>query len=352
MKSIKSYTCKISGNNSKTEYLSTNIEVLKELSWFVFNLKKYSIQWWFDQKKLYHHCRRFFPEVNSKVLQNFISLYFPKKGIKLPKKPIRPSIFIDQVFEIEYSSKTKYNSYWLKFHRKYFPLFGKTILRKVDFNKVKLVQIYKRNNQLYCKLTTVKELSEFSSNSNKFIGCDVNYKRIVFSDNSFKSLKRLAHRKIEHKKHNQTKRNLTNYSKDFIHKLTTQISKDLYSKRVDVLVLENLKNLRKSASRKLGTSKGRMLNYIINSIPYSMFQHLLKYKCLDLGIKVEFINPSYTSKTCSRCKSRNTLRPKQDQFICLDCGFKLNADLNGSRNIEMKYTSLNALPVNLALTRT
>jgi len=114
----------------------------------------------------------------------------------------------------------------------------------------------------------------------------------------------------------------------------------------------NLRSLRKSASRKLGSSKGKMINYIINSMPYGMFQKFLKYKCLDRSIKVETINPAYTSKTCSRCNSRNTLRPKQDQFMCLDCDFQLNADLNGSRNIEMFYRQLNGLQVTLALART
>jgi putative transposase len=78
----------------------------------------------------------------------------------------------------------------------------------------------------------------------------------------------------------------------------------------------------------------------------------LKYKCLDRGIKVEKIHPAYTSKTCSRCQSKNTRRPRQDQFVCLDCNFQLNADLNGSRNIEMFYRQLNGQLVNLALAKT
>ena len=198
-------------------------------------------------------------------------------------------------------------------------------------------------------MSVVKEIDDPSSLKNKIVGCDVNYKRIVFSNNIFYNIKQLAHRKIEHKKHKQTKRNLNNYTKDYLHKLTTQISKDLYLEGIDVLVLENLKNMRKSSSRKLGTSKGKMINYIINSMPYSMFQNYLEYKCLNLDIKVEKINPAYTSKTCSKCSSRNTQRPSQSDFICLDCNFHLNADLNGSRNIEKFYRNLNGLPVTSTL---
>jgi len=250
----------------------------------------------------------------------------------------------------KYSNKL--TNYWLRFHKKNFPLFGLRSLKKIKHtDKIQLVQIYKRNNEFYCKIVIVKELPK-PKGGEPTIGCDINYKRIVFSSNKFYNIKRLAHRKIEYKKYNLKKRNLNNYTKDLLHKLTTQISKDLSTQGVEVLVLENLKDLRKSASRKRGTSKGRMINYIINSMPYSMFQNFLKYKCLDRGIKVEFVNPTYTSKTCSRCSSRNTKRPRQEDFVCLDCGFQLNADLNGSRNIEMKYTSLNGLIATTTLTRT
>ena len=353
MKTIKSYSCLISGNKSKIEFLEDLLKQIEDLSLFVFNQGKSS--WTFyNFKTLYHLCRKNFPSINSKILQNFIKLYQLKPGKKSPKSPINPLIYIDQNFNIEVDSSKKFSNYWLRFSRRNFPLLGKNNLKKIsDFSKVKVIQIYKRNEKLYCKLTYVEEIPDITiQNPSNIIGCDVNYKRMVLSDNSFKMIKQLAHRKIEHKKNNQKKRNLTNYSKDYLHKLTTQISKDLSTQGVEVLVLENLKNLRKSASRKNGTSKGKMINYIINSFPYSMFQNFLKYKCLNLGIKVEFINPAYTSKTCSKCGSLNTSRPKQETFVCNDCNFQLNADLNGSRNIEKFYRNLNGLPVNLAQIRT
>ena len=346
IKSSKTYTCLISGNKSKISFLQEQLEIIEDLSWYIFQLKqRFGIHWWFNQKMLYHQCRKMFPELNSKVVQNFIRFsYLIKKGMKLPKNPVNSSIILDyQNFDFSIFNN-KLTKYWLRFQKKNFPLLGKILTKIKHSDKIQLVQIYKRSNKFFCKLVVVKKLQEPIGGSN-IIGCDVNYKRIVFSDNSFKSIKKLAHRKIEHKKNNQQKRNLTNYTKDFLHKLTTQIADELQQKAIEVLVLEDLRSLRKSASRKFGTSKGKMINYIINSFPYSMFQKFLKYKCLDRGIRVEKIHPAYTSKTCSRCNSRNTLRPRQDQFICLDCNFKLNADLNGSRNIEKFYRNLNGLLV-------
>ena len=272
MKTIKSYSCLISGNKSKIEFLEDLLKQIEDLSLFVFNQGKSS--WTFyNFKTLYHLCRKNFSSINSKILQNFIKLYQLKPGKKSPKSPINPLIYIDQNFNIEVDSSKKFSNYWLRFSRRNFPLLGKNNLKKIsDFSKVKVIQIYKRNEKLYCKLTYVEEIPDITiQNPSNIIGCDVNYKRMVLSDNSFKMIKQLAHRKIEHKKNNQKKRNLTNYSKDYLHKLTTQISKDLSTQGVEVLVLENLKNLRKSASRKNGTSKGKMINYIINSFPYSMF---------------------------------------------------------------------------------
>ena len=287
-----------------------------------------------------HFARRFFPDLNTKVLQNFIRLYRKRGKRPQPKSPINPSIYIDQAFNIKKTNETKITNYWLRFHKKNFPLFGKRILNRISkFSQVKLIQIYKKNNNLYCKLCLVNPLALPKENKNsKTIGCDVNFKTLVLSDNSFFSLAKLAHRKLEHKKNNSKKKNLTNFSKDFCHKITSQMVEHLLSTGSKVLILEDLRTLRKNASRKYG-SYSKLRNYIINTMPYGMIQNFLEYKCLDAGILVHKINPAYTSKTCSACESLETQRPTQNSFVCQKCGLKLHADLNGSRNIEKFYTN-------------
>ncbi|MBY9001691.1 MAG: transposase [Candidatus Heimdallarchaeota archaeon] len=63
----------------------------------------------------------------------------------------------------------------------------------------------------------------------------------------------------------------------------------------------------------------------------------------------DFQIESWTSSICSHCGSFRTTRPTQPTFICKTCGYQLNADLNGSRNIakrlikyvlQPKYTSI------------
>ena len=67
---------------------------------------------------------------------------------------------------------------------------------------------------------------------------------------------------------------------------------------------------------------------------YYELQQYIKYKAEMEGIKVRFVNPAYTSQTCSKCgyvDSENRL--EQEKFVCKKCGNSLNADYNASINI-------------------
>jgi len=231
-------------------------------------------------------------------------------------------------------NQNKLTRVWLRFHKMNFPILGKYLFDRLNQPncEVKFIEIFNRNGKLYVKLVTQKEVVELKGGS--VIGLDVNTKKMALSDNSFYSTKILNHRKLENHKN---KKKLKGFTKDFLHKLSTEIARDLSRNKPEVLVLEDLRNLRKSASKKFGTSKGKKMNFIINSFPFSMFQSLLSYKLQDLGIKIAFINPAYTSLTCSRCGSTDTSRPEQSKFICNHCKYQLDADLNGSRNIGSRY---------------
>jgi len=353
LKSRKSFTVKIDGNKSKLDYLYQQISEIQKLSEFAFEQGN---DMWNYVMPFYHECRKKFPTLNSKVIQNFLKFHFITPNCKMkPKQPPKPSIIIDyQSCELKIDTTTKLTNYWIRFHRKNFPLLGKKRLQKItDPSEIKLIQIYKNEQgKLYCKLTVVKEIPDQSVSDEipKTVGLDINSKRIVLGNNDFHSLKKHHHRKSEHRKHfprkkkgeTQTRRELrashklSNYTKDVIHKLTTKIANNLQATDTEVLVFEDLTHLRKSSSKKEGTSKGKKVNGIVNSIPFKMFQNFLEYKCLDRAIDVVYVNPAYTSKMCSRCGSYNTIR-KQTSFRCVTCGLTLDADLNGSRNIQERY---------------
>ena len=54
-------------------------------------------------------------------------------------------------------------------------------------------------------------------------------------------------------------------------------------------------------------------------------------------IFVQYVNPAYTSITCSSCYFVDKRsRVNQKEFLCICCGFKSNADTNASFNITRK----------------
>ena len=73
---------------------------------------------------------------------------------------------------------------------------------------------------------------------------------------------------------------------------------------------------------------------ILRNWSYYQLQQYIEYKADREGIKVRYINPAYTSQTCSRCGNIDKEnRETQDKFECTKCGLKLNADHNAAINI-------------------
>ena len=75
-------------------------------------------------------------------------------------------------------------------------------------------------------------------------------------------------------------------------------------------------------------------NAILRNWSYYQLQQYIEYKAEREGIKVRYIDPSYTSQTCARCGHVDKEnRQTQEKFICTECGFELNADHNAAINI-------------------
>ncbi len=75
-------------------------------------------------------------------------------------------------------------------------------------------------------------------------------------------------------------------------------------------------------------------NVILRNWSYYQLQQYIEYKAEREGIKVRYIDPSYTSQTCARCGHVDKEnRQTQEKFICTECGFELNADHNAAINI-------------------
>ncbi len=66
---------------------------------------------------------------------------------------------------------------------------------------------------------------------------------------------------------------------------------------------------------------------------------MIKYKAEQFGIKVNVVNPRYSSQRCSKCGHiHEDNRITQSNFECGNCGFSENADYNASKNISTAHT--------------
>jgi len=89
-----------------------------------------------------------------------------------------------------------------------------------------------------------------------------------------------------------------NRAKDFMHKLTTKITREL-RKFKSRAILENLKNIK---SRVLCKSKN--LNRKLSKWNARTFQFMFECKLKRLDLLVKYINPKNSSKTCPLCSGR------------------------------------------------
>lgn len=124
--------------------------------------------------------------------------------------------------------------------------------------------------------------------------------------------------------------------KDYLHKLSSLICKSHA-----IIYMEDLKISNMSASAK-GTieSPGKNvkaksgLNKAILDQGWYEFRRQIVYKSLWNGGKVFLVPPKYTSQKCSKCgHTAKSNRKTQSKFVCEECGFELNADINAAINI-------------------
>jgi putative transposase len=118
---------------------------------------------------------------------------------------------------------------------------------------------------------------------------------------------------------------ITSIRKDFVHKLSYQLT---HEKQVKSIVLENL-NVN-------GMLKNHCLAKAIADCSWSKFVELLIYKCDWYGVnllKIGRFEPS--SKLCSKCGIiNNELTLDDREWTCSNCGSKLDRDINAAINIK------------------
>ena len=146
------------------------------------------------------------------------------------------------------------------------------------------------------------------TSNNEFIGKEIFdlYKRICLKQQGSKKYKRLLiHRD-----------NLINY---FVNQLDIN--------GLNKIIIEDLKNVKKESEYNNKT------NNLMSRWSYIKTIDKLTRVCEVNGIELVKVSPAYTSQTCSRCGSIHEESRLGDKYVCIDCGFEIDADFNASINI-------------------
>jgi putative transposase len=123
------------------------------------------------------------------------------------------------------------------------------------------------------------------------------------------------------------------WMKDHNHKISRQIINYAVAHGVGLIRMEDLTDIRnQEKSRK---EAGRNLH----SWAFFQLKEMIRYKAEMAGIRVELVNPKYTSQTC-KCGHREKANRNGIRFRCKQCGYTIHADLNGAINIAKAISGL------------
>jgi len=209
--------------------------------------------------------------------------------------------------------------------------------------KVKTLTIKRNKSNQYFAIFLCEEYPSKKVKTKGSVGIDVGLETYaVLSDgvsienprcliNSERKLTRL-HRELSRKKKGSNNRKkaksrlarqyqkIENQRMDFIHKITSDLSKTYGICKVEDLQIPNM-------------MKNHHLAKSIADASWGTFVNILSYKVVTNGGQVIKVEPKYTSQTCSSCERKIKMPLNRRTFNC-GCGLKINRDLNASININ------------------
>jgi putative transposase len=98
------------------------------------------------------------------------------------------------------------------------------------------------------------------------------------------------------------------------------------------IALEDLQGIRERAKRTVKRQRR-----VLHSWSFLQLRAFIAYKAALAGVPVVYVNPAYSSQTCSQCgHCEKANRKSQARFLCVTCGYSAHADLNAAVNIRAR----------------
>ena len=125
----------------------------------------------------------------------------------------------------------------------------------------------------------------------------------------------------------QAKEHIANFRDTINHRYSKALIDFAIKKKCGIIQMEDLTGIKEDAE----------FPKFLRHWTYYDLQQKIEAKAKEHGIKVEKVNPQFTSKRCSKCGNIDKdNRKTQADFRCTQCGFSANADFNASQNLAVK----------------
>jgi putative transposase len=295
--------------------------------------------------------------VSNQDIREVKALYkrFKKSGSKkdnLEFKPNQPICYNNQNYKIK-GHFISVPLYVNKSSRCWFPVVQNKTLDKLsnaikDGAKLGRASLFYKNKKYYFAVTLSINVKE--SNGKNIMGIDIGLNQLAVASvvNSkgrelnrafysgkkagyirrrYKSFRKQLGKAKKPSKIRAIGNKESRYIKDLNHKISRELINLAVQEEVSTVVMENLKNIRKTAKSSKRADKN------LNSWAFYELQQFIEYKAKLAGIKVIYVNPQYTSQKCSKCGTVEKSNRQRNLYSC-NCGNNIHADLNASRNIS------------------
>ena len=261
--------------------------------------------------------------------------------IKVPilKKPI--STWNNQNFEI----KSTYISFPIWLNGKSNKIKVNAIItehqEKLLINKRGTLRITIKQNKYIAQIAV--DVEEKESINGQVMGIDLGLKipAVAVTENSkvkfcgngrqnkyIKRKRRATRKKLGKLKKQNSINKLNNkeqrWMQDEDHKISRKLVNFAKENKVSIIRLEQLSGIRQT------TRTSRKNEKDLHTWSFYRLAQFIEYKALIEGIKVEYVDPKYTSQKCPIC---NGLNHAKDRKYSCKCGFKTHRDILGARNI-------------------
>lgn len=232
--------------------------------------------------------------------------------------------------------------------RKFFAIEGYPVLDGL-FSKYTTTDplVFIKNGEAWLSITF--EIPQGVVADGKAVGIDLGVKRfavssdgIVFDDKAYKARRRRVRylksklktkgTKSSKRKLKRMKRKERNQSKDFMCRMAKAVIES--SGDATVIVLEDLKKIKKNTSKTEQGLKKKRHNNAFSQVALAKFRQILTYKAALAGKRVITVSPQWTSQIDSRTSKRDGNR-QGCRYYCSD-GIVLDADWNAARNIAIR----------------